>query len=207
MQNNRTEKFLTACVKKTQTKDVEIVFDALRSYPDPSESAIPVGQNFFYKLKRTKDERLFSYVETGVGEFYKKNNKYFFRREHVFFVEKEGINFAPHNGIPENIAVSQDEKLILFKFFPEKYRNLFTTENSVLCCTDKYTPTPVELQNNTLLGKLDDIIQSIDQNELWSILLKNNKKPVEGSIRYNKKQKCFQGYDGKQWRTLMWGDE
>ena len=50
-------------------------------------------------------------------------------------------------------------------------------------------------------------IQSIDQQELWSILLKNTRKPTMGMLRYNKKDKIFEGHDGKQWRALSWGEK
>ena len=194
-------------MEKTKTKDVEIVFDTLKNFPEPEKSAIPVGQNFFYQIKQTKDERHFPYIESGLGEFYKKGRKIFFRREYVFFIEESDTAFKPRFGNPPKLQELEGHKFILLKYLPENYKNILASRNSVLCSTEPFTPTPVELQNNTLLGKLDNIIQSIDQNELWSILLQNNKKPVEGSIRYNKKQKCFQGYDGKEWRTLMWGEE
>jgi len=203
----KTKTLISVGVQKTKTKDVEIVFDTLRKLPEPEKSAIPIGQNFFYQIKQTKDERHFPYVESGIGEFYKKNNKIFFKREYVFWVEKDNAAYKPRNGISPVLKDTQGHNFILFKYLPQNYKNILVSKNSVLCSTEPFTPTPVELQDNTLLGKLNNIIQSIDQNELWSILLKNNKKPVEGSIRYNKKQKCFQGYDGKKWRTLMWGEE
>ena len=202
----KTETFISVGVQKTQTRDVKIVFDSLTTHPEPEKSAVPVGQNMFYQIKRTKDERFFDYVEEGMGEFYKKGKDIFFRREYVFMIYEGRERFKPFKGNPPELD-EDNSKFILLKFLPEDYSKILASPNSVLCSTDPFTPTPVELQNNTLLGKLDNLIQSIDQNELWSILLQNNKKPVEGSIRYNKKQKCFQGYDGKQWRTLMWGEE
>lgn len=194
-------------VAKTKTRDVEIVFDTLNTFPEPEKSAIPVGQNFFYEIKHTKDERHFRYNESGIGEFYQKNKKIFFRREYVFWAEDEnGYKFKPAAGKPPALKNLQDHKFLLVKHFPDSFRDILVSKNSVLCSTEPFTPTPVELQDNTLLGRFDDIIQSIDQNELWSILLQNNKKPVEGSIKYNKKDKRFEGYDGEQWRVLMWGE-
>jgi len=26
-------------------------------------------------------------------------------------------------------------------------------------------------------------------------------------IRYNKRDKCFEGYNGKKWRALLWGEK
>jgi hypothetical protein len=191
----------SVAVKKTATRDVELILDVNSDNLD-----IPLNQNFFYEISQSKKHIDFIYRESGVGKFYKKQNKFFFSRNYVFDVRKDGGKYKPVNGNAPDIEES-DCDIILSNIPPTRYINTFFAKHSVLCSTDPFTPTSVELQNNTLLGKLDDIIQSIDQNELWSILLQNNKKPVEGSIRYNKKQKCFQGYDGKQWRTLMWGDE
>jgi hypothetical protein len=207
MTKKKTKTFVSVGAAKTQTRDVEIVFDILKSHPEPEPSSITFGQNTFYQIKKTKNERSFNYIESGLGEFYKKGKKIFFKREYVFSVVEARDSYSPQNGNPPDIEMSEGEYLLLIKSSPNDYRQLLVSKNSVLCSTEPFTPTPVELQDNTLLGKLNNIIQSIDQNELWSILLKNNKKPVQGSIRYNKEDKCFEGYDGTKWRALMWGEE
>ena len=193
-------------VVTTKTKDVEIVFDTLNTFPEPERSAIPVGQNFFYEIKKTQDERHFPYTESGIGEFYEEKGSIFFRREYVFSAEESDGRYKPHMGNPPRLLNEEGYKFILTKHLPTNYSDILASKNSVLCSTEPFTPTPVELQDNTLLGRLNNIIQSIDQNELWSMLLCKNKKPVTGSIRYNKKDKCFEGYNGKRWRALMWGE-
>jgi hypothetical protein len=169
---------------------------------------IPLKTKFFYKIQSTKNEVDFSYEETGVGHIEKKGKNKILVRDRAFYYysKKEGLSRA-RNGKINSILHPEDEYLVVSTSIPEDYKKLFSIENSVMCCTDAFCPTPVELQDGTLLGKLNDIIQSIDQNELWTILLQNNRKPVEGSIRYNKRDKCFEGYTGEQWRALMWGDE
>lgn len=102
---------------------------------------------------------------------------------------------------------TEDKKLFIQTYIPKDYRDLFSTPNTVLATEVAGCPSPVELQNHTLLGRLNDTIQSIDQQELWSILLANTRKPVEGMMRYNKRGKRFEGYDGKQWRALKWEEE
>lgn len=181
-----------------------------RSLPKEADlkHSMPNKTKFFYKIQATKNEVDFSYEEDGVGHIEKKGKNKILVRDRAFYYysKKEGLSRARNDKV-NNILCSEDEYLIVSTSIPDDYKKLFSIENSVMCCTDTFCPTPVELQEGTLLGKLDDIIQSIDQNELWSILLKNNRKPVEGSIRYNKKDKCFEGYTGEQWRALMWGEK
>ena len=102
---------------------------------------------------------------------------------------------------------SVNKKLFLQTYIPEDYRELFSKPNTLLATEVAGCPSPVELQDHTLLGRLNGTIQSIDQQELWSLILKNTSTPVEGMIRYNKDEKKFEGFDGKRWRSLKWGDE
>jgi hypothetical protein len=174
----------------------------LRSLYEPEK-------NIFYKIAVTKNELSNSYEEYGVGELVKSKKQVFLKRKnvlriinihHTFGATESSSRFVPEIDLPE------DHSILVFSYLPEDYRSLFSLDHSVICSEDEFSANPVQLQENTLLGRLDDRLQSIDQNELWSMLLQNNKKPVTGSIKYNKKDKCFEGYDGKQWRALMWGE-
>lgn len=109
--------------------------------------------------------------------------------------------------ITRHIDFPVNKKLFLQTYIPEDYRELFSKPNTLLATEVAGCPSPVELQDHTLLGRLNGTIQSIDQQELWSLILKNTPTPVEGMIRYNKDEKKFEGFDGKRWRSLKWGDE
>jgi len=109
--------------------------------------------------------------------------------------------------INRNINFTEDKKLFLQTYIPKDYIELFSSPNTILATEVAGCPSPVELQDHTLLGRLNGTIQSVDQQELWSLILKNTQKPTQGMIRFNKKDKCFEGYDGKKWRALMWGEE
>lgn len=193
---------------KSDPKELEIVLNLLRLHPEPDLSDIPLERNFFYQIKQTKNERTYSYEEFGVGKFNAQLNSIFFRREYVFIYDDGISKGRPHLGNPPELPEEDDDsKFIILNSTPSNIRELLVSENSVICSTDKFTATPVELQDNTLLGRLDNIIQSIDQDELWSMLLKDSKSPVKGSIRFNENDDCFEGYNGERWRVLMWGEQ
>lgn len=162
-------------------------------------------KNIFYKIAVTKNEIKNSYEEFGVGELIKENDQILLKRLQCFHYVTGGQLTAARS-IPE-IICPDDHKIIVSSYLPEDYRHLFTLDHSVICSEDAFSANPVQLQENTLLGRLNNRLQSIDQNELWSILLNNTKKPVKGSIRYNNEDECFEGFSGKVWRALMWGEE
>ena len=206
----KTEVLTSVGAKKSKRdpKELEIELNLLRLHPEPKLSAIPLERNFFYHIKLTENERTYSYEEFGVGKFYAqglKQDSIFFRREYVFIYDDGISKGRPHLGNPPDLP-DDDGKFVILNSTPSNIRELLVSENSVICSTDKFTATPVELQDNTLLGRLDNIIQSIDQNELWSMLLKDNDRPARGSIRFNEEDDCFEGYDGEQWRAFMWGE-
>ena len=174
-----------------------------------SESHIETETLVFYKLLRTRDEFKFDYEETGLGEFIQDGKNIIFKRHTLFSYTVDGIKRRCGNKKPTSLE--SEYKYVFYESAPENYKDLLSSEDSVICSTDPYKPTPVRLQDKTLLGKLEDRLQSIDKYELWSILteylINEEKVAVKGSIRYNTEDDCFEGYDGTRWRSLMWGEK
>jgi hypothetical protein len=158
---------------------------------------------FFYEIVEYKDGPRQPdnevEIERGIGSI-KKSGKSFHLNRLTPLSSIDGP-------ITRHIQFTPNKKLFIQTYIPEDYRELFSTPNTVLATEVAGCPSPVELQDYTLLGRLNGTIQSIDQQELWSILLANTRKPVEGMVRYNKRGKHFEGYDGKQWRALKWEEE
>ena len=99
------------------------------------------------KAKRIASFRQFSY-EGGTQRPISAENEAFF-------------NFSKTN---------YSDYCVLVPTIPKSYTDCLCLENSVLCSVDAHLPSPVELQEGTLLGRLDDRIQSIDAQELRQIL-------------------------------------
>jgi hypothetical protein len=161
------------------------------------------GELFFYELieykdiKRQPDNEL--EIERGIGCIESKDGELYLNR---------ATPLSSIDGpITRHVQFTDNKKLFLQTYIPKDYVELFSSPNTILATEVARCPSPVELQDHTLLGRLNGTIQSIDQQELWTLLLKNTNKPVEGMVRYNKSDKCFEGYDGKKWRALMWGEQ
>lgn len=130
------------------------------------QNNIPQNQNFFYKIECFEKNNL-KFAEIGVGEIVKKKSNYFLKREFsLYFDDSTGYD-KTSGGLfyfPDNLEI------ICKTTIPEKYIDLFAYPFSVMCCTNPRIPNPVELEERTLLGRLENQIQSIDSSELRSIL-------------------------------------
>lgn len=246
-----TRKFAISSARVvTNNEDLELIPHTKSRYylniPDSCKlvNAIPPKQNFFYKIQISKDERQYEYTESGIAEIYKRGKRYFLKREHTFLVSTSVEDFRPRNGKPIKIEIPEDCIISVTSYIPDNFLHMLARPHSVICSHEESVPTPVELDNNCLLGRKDGYIQSIDKKELREILtdkeiidaissnkksliLASNletvgpggrvststlhlkpsptpKKPSEGFLRYNQEDKCFEGYDGKKWRALIW---
>lgn len=147
-------------------------------------SHLPENQNFFYEISYYDDGRV-AWSEYGIGEIYSYGRKQTaLKREFAFkTVTKKGTrgieDFKPK---PLN---SNIEYFVVDTYVPTCHEAL-VTPNSVLCSVERFDPTPVELEDNAVLGRLNDKIQSIDGAELRTILtddriisaVKELKKPL-----------------------------
>ena len=127
------------------------------------------GELFFYRLveydkpKRQPDNEL--EAECGIGSIKKDGHTYILERDTVLS-SIDGPSSTP-------TKFTHNKKLFLHTYVPEDYRLLFSIPNTVLATEVAGCPSPVELQNNTLLGRLNGTIQSVDRSELLEILGNN----------------------------------
>lgn len=183
----RPSRFSVAYAKATDTADLQLLdLEEFKKHNNEYthiinedfllQNCIPVKQNFFYIAEECDCSGKFrkvKFYEKGVGELYKKGRKFFLKRERATFFndhdsgEYPAPPYAFHN-------FSEDTHIIVRSIIPDQYLELFIYPYSVLCCIEPYTPTPVELEESTLIGRLEDSIQSIDKDELRQILTDKN---------------------------------
>lgn len=134
--------------------------------------AIPTKRNFFYIIEcydNSSYNRVLLHKEYGVGELYKKGRGNFLKRE--FPIRLFSGPDQQEQPTYDKLKKFDGDKFLLVKsYIPKDFIDLYAYPYSVLCSIERGVPTPVELEENTLLGRLDDTIQSIDKDELRRIL-------------------------------------
>ena len=148
---------------------------------------IGVGYRFFYIIQEVDAEGWLGAWEKGVGYLEKEG-------EDTFLVRELGMSFG--DTIDEDYPYTEHRKPIKWKRHshilritsipPDSYKEALSAPHSVLASIDPGIPSPVHLEENTLLGRKDDIIQSIDKEEFKEIL--NFKDEVVDSVTKSTKQ-------------------
>lgn len=136
------------------------------------QDAIGLNQRFFYKIEHYeiyRGSRRLIRGENGVGEVTKKRKNFFLKRHFAIYSFDSDGHSKSRDGQVNHFSKDTDY-IVLEPFIPKNYYDALTTPYSVLCSVEQSTPSPVELQEKTLLGRLDDVIQSIDHKELRKIL-------------------------------------
>jgi hypothetical protein len=148
-------------------------------------SHLPDNQNFFYEISSYEDGSVV-WSECGIGEIYSYGRKQTaLKREFVFKIFTRGRHPRWIDDYKPKQLPRKAEYFIVNTYVPSCSEAL-ATPNSVLCSVERFDPTPVELEDNTVLGRLNDKIQSIDGAELRTILtddriisaVKELKKPL-----------------------------
>jgi hypothetical protein len=139
--------------------------------PHPKDS-VGLNQRFFYKVQHYEfrnNKKSLLVGERGVGEIYKKRKDFFLRRHFAIGIFDNASSYRPRDGTPREFSAA-DDYFVLESYKPVDYHEALASPYSVLCSIEQNSPSPVELQEKTLLGRLDDRIQSIDAQELRQIL-------------------------------------
>ena len=124
--------------------------------------------------KKTKGLNTPARKEVSVARIIKKKRKSVLERLTVLYLStfedgSENRHSCLHGRLFPFTPID-NEYLVAYPFIPSKVEDCLPLDNSVLCSQDRFMPVPVNLEEGTLLGRLDDRIQSIDAQELRQIL-------------------------------------
>ena len=147
----------------------------LRKYPTPlpEEAAfkyvVGVGHRCYYIIQAfLKDEIILH--ERGVGTVLEKSDQTVLQRD---------IPIAWGDAPDENKPALQDGNPVRIPacdfirvqtITPPTYLEALAFPYTVIACVNPFIPTPVEVEENSLLGRIGDIIQSVDMDELKEML-------------------------------------
>jgi hypothetical protein len=112
--------------------------------------------------------------EVSVARIIKNKRKSVLERLTVLYLSTFEDGIEDKHSFPRGrvfpFVPTDNEYLVAYPFVPTRVEDCLPLDNSVLCSVDQFMPAPVNLEEGTLLGRLDGRIQSIDAQELRQIL-------------------------------------
>lgn len=118
--------------------------------------------SFYYIIECINKEKVTSY-ERGIATIYQKDNRTFLKRQIpiVNGRNKNEIISSTTCGAIDFSCCSND-CTIIYSTLPHTFIESLPTENCVIGSTQRaFIPQPIEVQQNSFLGRLDDHLQSI----------------------------------------------
>lgn len=126
------------------------------------------NESFFYKIEcfdKSNPPKTLLFAERGIGEILLIGGKYYLHRDTVtHFEDAQG-----ERSTSSQISFLNNTFIVCYTYTSENIFDLLFYPNSLVCSSSGNTAIPVQLQNNTLLGRLNDSIQSLDIDELRQI--------------------------------------
>ena len=143
------------------------------------------GSLFFYKIEQFDHQpfpkRRLLLSEEGIGIFKRGEKHPYMVREtpQRQYTEEDG---SLHSIDGRLLSFDSDQHLIVTTRTPESHEHLYAIEDCVMCSSAPYTPNPVYLNENTVLGKVEGNIQDISGENLSLVL---GKEGFQSSFKQN----------------------
>tara|TARA_Y100001938_G_scaffold147847_1_gene230022 strand:+ start:932 stop:1714 length:783 start_codon:yes stop_codon:yes gene_type:complete len=179
---------------KLELLDIEFLKEAGSRFAGyiPEEESIrktfPDDVHFFYTIEnfdgKGQETRTLVQAERGLGRVVKQRKRFFLER--VTLIESHDQTSDTPVDEDGFFVFPEDEYLVVNSFIPLHYAQTLIFENSVICSSESFTPYPVQIQENSVLGRTDGDVESISSEELALILttdfavdsLQSNSRPL-----------------------------
>lgn len=189
------------------------------------QDVIPSAQNFFYLIESCDTLNFNRNVlssERGIGQIFFASGSHYLKRDLVTSFN-DGAGEIRKQAAPSNF---ENQNIIINTYIPDYYYDMLIYPYSVLCSIEPGNPASVAIEENSVLGRLNNTIQSVDKNALRAILTDENivgaiedrkyltldrlilqpsgrpQNPTQGTIIFNPSG-FFEGYNGSTWATLI----
>ena len=177
---NKYHKGAQECGRARSARDTTMILEGFGCLPELSKTrrweregtrfvdVIGDGYRCFYLIEELDGDRVLNF-ETGIGLFEINGDQHLLHRQ-ISMTEGVGITKQVRRTLPEQPPQRFDpEDGAVFRITsiqPNTTLEFYAAPNTILASSDSYTISPVEIEENALLGRKDDIIQSIDREEL-----------------------------------------
>ena len=143
------------------------------------------NKKFFYKLDANQSysyDAKTLYYEIGIGKIIQASgNSYLQREKSIYFYDSNyELELKTQGSI---FSFPQDSFLFFRTYTPNNFLDYYNYSDALVFSTGSGLPTILEVEKNSLIGRLQESIQTIDANELREILTDQN--IIEAIEQYN----------------------
>lgn len=125
--------------------------------------------NFYYVIESISNNTV-TFFERGVGYVYEQDGKTYLKRSFPFVSGKNPAESQPcRDGIPHPfLCCGNGCNTMVYSSIPQSYLECFVVDHAILTSSEQYIPNPVQLNNDSVLARLDGEIESVslDDNRL-----------------------------------------
>jgi hypothetical protein len=163
--------------------------------------------SFYYRIDRMDgDESVAN--EIGLGTLTEHNGNIVLIREQPIYVQ--AINDekrAAYGTRPLNLRHLKNNTLIVTSYIPTNIVEALPDPHMIIISLADHSPHPLKIEKQSVVGRLDDTIESIKISDLTSSVAptyKNtNEAPkIKGLIIFSEEWDCLKYYNGTEWKSI-----
>jgi hypothetical protein len=151
-----------------------------------------LNNKFYYKISHRKN---FSFIssEIGLGHLEKREDKIYLKRISVLIALEEDKAINTH-GCCYNFDCNCDEEgmLIISNYNPTDIIPLLADKHCIISSIDEYVASPVHISKNSIVGRIEEDIQSIPIESLLNKIIRYDE--VDGKVKF---------FNGSRWLTMV----
>ena len=125
------------------------------------------GDYILYEASLVSDGQK-HFQEIGLGIFSIEDNKCFIQRRHALYCIDEDGNETHPSRLLQFFCNDDRDKCVIQSYIPKDIREVLYAPHSVVSCESPHVPSAVIIDNDSLLGRLEDDVDSIPIDSLFS---------------------------------------
>ena len=133
------------------------------------KNAVGVDYRCYYSLEQILNNDCVLH-ERGVGSIVKRHESFFLEREFPVVWGDGSKTAVPVRNVDKPTDFNVPGHLRVSSIIPPTYIEALASPYSIIASIHPFNPTPVEIEENSLLGRIGDVIQSVDMDELREMI-------------------------------------
>ena len=135
-------------------------------------SVVGLDYKCYYQIMSKCEDPQDNEGEQGVGRVVERSGKFYLERLiSTSYINSDGEITATQGA--ELCKFRRPKFLVVSTTTPFHYIDAFSSPHSILASIEPFCPTPIEVEPESLLGRKDGLIQSVDMSELKEMITKS----------------------------------